>query len=87
MRPKFITYVLLAIAFRSVAAPTEGGKIAAAAAAEAAQQRRIYAAQEAENQRRAALVGAQKEELQLIYSKDPWRVINGVTNSIAGPGW
>ena len=38
-------------------------------------------------QEQQARVAAQKTKIQLIYSKDPWRAINGTTNFVGGDGW
>ncbi|MBW8863725.1 MAG: sel1 repeat family protein [Verrucomicrobia bacterium] len=82
-----VVATLICVISQYVQAGPAGANIAASAAAEAERQRQLYRQQQIQNERNAALVGAQKEELQLIYSKDPWRSVDGATNSIASPGW
>jgi TPR repeat protein len=64
-----------------------GASIAANAAAEQAKQNQIYSQQIAQQQWQNFLLSLQQEELKKIYSKDPWRNINGTTNLARGEGW
>ena len=69
------------------ASPGDGNDIARAANAELLKRERIYERDQAEKASQQASMAAQKAELNKIYSKDPWRVINGTTNLARGTGW
>ena len=76
--------VLFTLALTTIllrAAP--GDDIARNAAELLKKQKLIYAEQQAEQQR----VAEAQAEIQKIYSNDPWRAINGSTNSTREAGW
>lgn len=52
-----------------------------------AQQHAAYEQQEYQRQVQAGITAVQQAELNKIYSKDPWRLINGSTNLARGYGW
>ena len=51
------------------------------------QQRAAYALKEAQQEAQASYNAAMQEELNRIYSKDPWRKIGDSTNFARGTGW
>jgi len=51
------------------------------------QQEYLYVLQAQAMEQQASLVASQKAVLQRIYSKDPWRVKDGITNFAYGVGW
>jgi len=79
--------ILTGLTAINVFAQSEGAKIAAAAQAEVERQRSLYAQKAYQDALQAQIQAAQQAELNLIYSKDPWRAINGSTNYIGGSGW
>ncbi len=69
------------------AAPGDGSDIARNAAIEKEKRLQIYQEQAFQDAIKAEIVALQRAELNLIYSKDPWRNVSGFTNNSSSPGW
>jgi hypothetical protein len=67
--------------------PTSGGVLNFNPGAALAQEQYLYAVQAQQQAEQARLTAIQQATLQRIYSKDPWRAINGSTNYAGGNGW
>jgi hypothetical protein len=86
--PLILIFALLATtSFAQYGKPSEGDKIARAAQIELEHQRSLYREQAAKDARANQTRLAQQAELAAIYGKDPWRHVNGTTNSTASPAW
>jgi len=79
----FVTLTFL-VAFNGNCQHIEGPQAAYQAAMQSSAAENAYRQQQAYQ---AAQKAAAQAKIQQIYSKDPWRVINGTTNRSGGDGW
>jgi TPR repeat protein len=83
----FICFAITLASFSIHAAPGDGSDIARNAAIEKERRLQIYREQAFQDAIKAEIVALQKAELNLIYSKDPWRNVSGLTNNTSSPSW